>query len=152
MGTDWLEQHIKTIRASEQTRHRKNQVRLHRADILEANAPTFFAEGGKETKEAVDVLNHEFKDNQKRHLTVEIRPNTITVSGLGSKVTATLQPGGNVRFTTESGHVHVRTREHTIELGVDDDLVYCKQAESREADAISQVLLGPFLSAFREGA
>ncbi len=152
MGTDWLEHEIESIRTTERMRQQKNQVQLHRASVLQAKADIFFADAGEETKKAVDILNREFKDDQKLRLTVETRPNAITIGGLGSRVTATLQPGGVVRFTTDSGHVHVHTREHGIELAVDDhDLVYCKQAESRGPDAVTQALLRPFLSAFREG-
>ena len=153
MGTDWLEQQIETIREREQIRQRQDQVQLHRANVLKAKAHIFLADAGEETKKAVDILNREFKDDQKRQLTVETLPNAIAVGGLGSRVTATLQPGGVIRFTTESGHAHVHTRDHTIELTVDDQgLVYCQQPKSQGPDAIPQALLGPFLSAFREGA
>ncbi len=149
MGTDWLKDQIENIRTTERMR----QQQLRRANAIKAKAHTFLADASKETKKAVDTLNLEFKDDQKRQLTVETRPNAIAVMGLGSQVTATLQAGGVVRFTTDSGHVHVHTREHDIELAVDDhDLVYCKQAESRGPDAVTQALLRPFLSAFREGA
>ena len=151
-GTDWLEQQIESIRTAERRRQQENQVELHRADMLKAKAHIFLADAGEETKKAVDILNREFKDDQKRQLAVETLPNAISVGGLGSRVIATLQPGGVIRFTTESGHAHVHTREHTIELAVDDhDLLYCQQAESRGPDAVTQALLGPFLSAFREG-
>ena len=149
MGTDWLKDQIENIRTTERMR----QQQLRRANAIKAKAHTFLADASNETKKAVDTLNLEFKDDQKRQLTVETRPNAIAVMGLGSQVTATLQAGGVVRFTTDSGHVHVHTREHDIELAVDDhDLVYCKQAESRGPDAVTQALLRPFLSAFREGA
>ena len=149
MGTDWLKDQIENIRTTERMR----QQQLRRANAIKAKAHTFLADASKETKKAVDTLNLEFKDDQKRQLTVETRPNAIAVMGLGSQVTATLQAGGVVRFTTDSGHVHVHTREHDIELAIDDhDLVYCKQAESRGPDAVTQALLRPFLSAFREGA
>ena len=153
MGTDWLEDQIKNIRTTERKRQQQNKVELRRANAIKVKAPKFFADAGKETKKAVDILNLEFKDDQKRQLTVETRPNAIAVMGLGSQVTATLQPGGIVRFVTRTGHAHVHTREHTIELAVDDDdLLYCTRVESRGPDAITQALLGPFLSAFREGA
>jgi hypothetical protein len=150
-GTDWLEQQIEIIRTAERKRQQENQVKRHRADMLKAKAHIFLADAGQETKKVVDILNREFKDDQKRQLTVETLPNAIAVGGLGSRVTATLQPGGVIRFTTESGHAHVHTREHTIELAVDEnELLYCQQAESRGPGAVTQALLRPFLSAFRE--
>jgi len=153
MGTDWLEDQIKNIRTTERKRQQQNEVKLRRAEAIKAKAPVFFADAGKETEKAVDILNLEFKEDQKRQLTVETRPNAIAVMGLGSQVTATFQPGGIVRFVTKTGHAHVHTREHTIELAVDDDdSLYCTRVESRGPDAITQALLGPFLSAFREGA
>ena len=153
MGTDWLKDQIENIRTTERMHQQQNEKQLRRANAIKAKAHNFLADASKETKKAVDTLNLEFKDDQKRQLTVETRPNAIAVMGLGSQVTATLQPGGIVRFTTQSGHAHVHTREHSIELNVGDDgLLFCTRGESRGPDAITQALLGPFLSAFREGA
>ena len=152
--TDWLQDEIERIRAADRIRHQENQVQLHLASVLEAKAGVFLADAGKETKKAVDILNRELeKDDQKRHLTVKTRPHAITVGGIGSTVTATLESGGVVRFTAESGHAHLHTRVHTLELAVDHhDLVYCCHAEGRGPDTVTKALLGPFLSAFREGA
>ena len=109
MGTDWLKDQIENIRTTERMHQQQNEKQLRRANAIKAKAHTFLADASKETKKAVDTLNLEFKDDQKRQLTVETRPNAIAVMGLGSQVTATLQPGGIVRFTTQSGHAHVHT-------------------------------------------
>ena len=65
MGTDWLEHEIESIRTTERMRQQKNQLQLHRASVLQAKADIFFADAGEETKKAVDILNREFKDDQK---------------------------------------------------------------------------------------
>ena len=149
MASDWIDSEIQHIKARDNQRAAEAHLQPSRAEILQANAPQFFAEVVREIREVAERLNRAFPGDQSRHIEFNENTDALVLTFRNQTVLVRLDPSG--RFVRiHPGSVHGVFHESALELAVDGQShVASYHTEPHTVEGLVKAILHPALAALK---
>ena len=149
MASNWIDREIQHIRARDNQRAAEAHLQPHRAEILRAKAPQFFAEVVREIREAAERLARAFPGDGSRHIELSEDAAALALTFRDQTVVLRLDPSG--RFVRlHPGGVHGVFRESAFELAVDGQgHVASYHTEPHTVEGLVRAILRPAFAALK---